>query len=193
MEMAKPRKFLQWDMNGKEYPMSKAIFVLMLALVTLGFLASTTMNLYGDMEQLRAENQKLALELNQLRSSYDALAQENGALKTQKDDLLNQLGGLQAAYAAENQARLTAESELANYRSMVANMANTGQTKLSAICPSSQEQATKSVKLLSSEIVPAGAGTLAGLVITSLILILINLHRRQKKSRSLPSLLRNHR
>jgi len=173
--------------------MSKAFFVLMLALVLLGFLMSTTMNMSGEIQQLKTDNQKLAFELNQLRSSYEALAQENGALKTQNADLNSKLEAVQTAYTVENQARLTAESELANYRSMVANMANDVQMTTPSICAPAQQQLTNAGTLLSSQIVPAGAGSLAGLIVATIIMILINLPQRQKKPRGLPSPLRSNR
>ena len=173
--------------------MSKAFFMLMFALVLLGFLMSTTMNMSSEIEQLKADNQKLAFELNQLRSGYEALAQENDALKVQNANLNSKFEALQTAYVTENQARLKAELELANYRSMVANMANNVQTTAPSICPPAPQQITNSDKLLSSELVPAGAASLVGLAMASLILILNNLHRKQKKSKSLPSQLRSNR
>jgi regulator of replication initiation timing len=171
--------------------MSNAISRLMLALVVLGFLASTTMNMYGDMKRLEAENQKLSHELGQLRSQYETIIPERDALLADNANLKSQFNAIQTAYLAENQARLKAESDVETYKGMVLNMANDGQAVSPAACAAVGPQVMNPEALVLSTIAPVGVSSLITLAVVGLIVAIINYSRKQKKLRSLPPQIRN--
>lgn len=171
--------------------MSNAISRLMLALVALGFLASTTMNMYGDVKQLEAENQKLSHELGQLRAQKEAIVQERDALLTENANLEDQLNAMQTAYQAENQARLKAESDVETYKGMLLDTANNVQTVSPSACAPADQQTTMPEALLLSTIAPVGASSLITLAVVGLVVTMINYSRKQKKLRSLPPQIRN--
>lgn len=150
--------------------MSKALSILMLALVFLGFLISTTMNMYNDMEQMRAENQKLARELTQIQSAYEILVKEKDALVSENAGLNLRINALQNVYEEVNKARLRAEAEAASYQNMVANISNNVQTKTPPACTLQSQQSDGSEKFLVSSIIPIGAGSLITLVMVGLAL-----------------------
>lgn len=158
----------------------KVIFSLMLPLVLLGFLSSTTMNMYGNMEQLKDENQKLSHELSQLRSNYQAVAQERDALRAEHENLKYQFNSIQTAYLTENQARLKAESDAATYKDMVFNLANHVQTGFPAACVPEEQQAIqpKPGEILLSNIAPLGAGSLIMLVVIGIMTRHYRMRRR---------------
>jgi regulator of replication initiation timing len=171
--------------------MSNAISRLMVALVALGFLASTTINLFSDMKQLEAENQKLSYELSQLHSQHEAIIQERDALLAENANLKDQFNAIQTAYLTENQARLQAEADVETYKGMILNMSNDVQTESLSTCVPVPHQARKPEELLLSGIVPIGASSLITLVGIGLIAAMINYFRKQKKLRSLPPQIRS--
>lgn len=89
--------------------MTKVFVFLILALILLGFLISTTFNIYEEMNRYKIENQKLMNENVQLRAFVESLRQEISILEIEKQELLKQLGVLEEAYLAEMRARLDAE------------------------------------------------------------------------------------
>jgi regulator of replication initiation timing len=161
--------------------MSKALSMFILTLVLLGFLISTTVNMFGDMQQLTTENQKLSSEVTQLHANYETLVQERDTLKAENTELRTKLDAVQKVYVIENQARIKAESDVATYKKMMTNMVNNVQTLSPSICTQTEQQASYFGKVLSSDIVPLGAGSLVTLSIAILIVIRINHHRRHKK------------
>jgi len=162
--------------------MSKAFFILVFALVLLGFLISTTINMYNDMEQLKADNRKMLDEVTQLRSDYLVTAQERDTLKAEKAESNTKLIELQHAYTNEVQARLKAESDTAIYKGMMVDMINNAAATPKLSCTPPEEQATNPENLILSGIVPVGAGSLVILAMASLVVIIINHHRKHKKS-----------
>ena len=164
--------------------MSNTFSRLMLALVLLGFLASTTMNMYGDLQQLKDENQKLSQELTQLRSNYGAVEQERNAMQAENADVHRQLDAFRNAYLSENQARLKAESDAANYKGMILNMAKNIQVVPPTVCLPAKQSAKRPEELLFSSIIPIGTGSLITLAMIGLVVALINHSRKQKKLRN---------
>src|SRR3990170_3211654 len=67
--------------------MSKVILLLGLALVLLGFLMSTNMNMYNDAYDLNARIEELRQDLERLRYSFGVLRQENEDLRAENDEL----------------------------------------------------------------------------------------------------------
>lgn len=171
--------------------MSQAISRLMWALVALGFLASTTMNMYGKMKKLEVENQKLAHELNQLRAQYETIVQERDALLAENANLKYQFNTIQTAYLTENQARLKAESDLETYKGMVLNMNNDVQTVFAATCTPTEKQAAKPEELLLSNIAPVGVSSLGVLTIAGLVVALIDYCQKHRRSRNVPAPIRH--
>lgn len=140
--------------------MQKSFFLLVFVLVLLGFLASTSINMYNDMEQLKEDNQKLSSDLTQLRANYETISQERDRLKSNNTDLNNKFEALQTAYNAENQARLKAEADTEIYKGMMVNMMNNVPATSTLTCKSAEGQATSPENIFLSGIVPVGAGYL---------------------------------
>ena len=171
--------------------MAKVILIVVLIPVLLGFLLSNTINMHGDMEQLKVENQTLSQELGQLRSQYQMLVQERDALLAENANLTYQFNTIHTAYLAENQARLQAEAYLETYKGMVVNMSSNVQTVSPLACVPAGQQARKTDELFLSTIAPVGASSLVTLAIVSIVVAMINDSRKQKKLRSLPPQIRN--
>ena len=177
--------------------MEKVIVVLVLILmpvlipILLGFLLSNTITMQGDMEQLKAENQNLSQELSQMRSEYQAMVQERDAVLAEYESLKYQFVSIQAAYLAENQARLKAEADVAAYQNMLIPVMGNVQTSLPSACLPAGEEAAQPEELLLSTIVPAGASSLLTLAAAGLVTAMIQHARRQKKLRRLPAQIRN--
>jgi regulator of replication initiation timing len=166
--------------------MVKVISILVLIPVLLGFLLSNTMHMYGDLQQLQDENQKLSHELSQLRSNYGAIVEERDALLSENANLKYQFDAIQTAYLTENQARLEAEADLETYKGMVVKPAGSVQTVSSSACTPA---VTDEVFL--SMIAPMSASSLATLAIVGMVAAMINYARRQKKLGHLPPQIRN--
>ena len=150
--------------------MAKAIFVLAFALVLLGFLISTTINMSSEMEQLKAENQQLSQDLVQMQQTHDSLIRENDAFKSENVTLNQKLNALQDAYVSEHQARLRAETESASYKALISSMAG-AQTATSESCESAILQGADSGKLNISSLAPVGAGSIITLIIAGLLVL----------------------
>lgn len=170
--------------------MAKVILILVLIPVLLGFLLSNTINMYGDMQQLKGENQKLSDELSQLRSHYQTLVQERDAVLAENGNLNYQVNAIQSAYLVENKARLKADAEVEAYKGMILNLANNGQTVSHSACVPDVQQGIQTEELLPSTIAPAGASSLVTLAIVGLVEAMINHLRKQKKLRNLPPQIR---
>ena len=171
--------------------MVKVILILMLPLVFLGFLMSNTIDMHGEMQQLKVENQQLSHELSQWRSHYETMVQERDALLAENANLKYQFNAIQTAYLTENEARLKAESELETYKSMVLNLTNNTGAVSPAACVPVEGQAMQPEKLLLSAIVPVGASSLITLAVVGLVVAMINYSRKQKKLRNLPPQIKN--
>ncbi len=160
--------------------MGRVILIFGLALVVLGFLISTTMNMHSEMKGLKAENQLLTQEIAQLRSSFDASVQEREALRKENKDLHNQVARLEQVYAAENKARLKAESDASILKGTLTNM-QTQVTSL-AICPSPAPKALRpEAILLGSSITPLGVGFVAVVVAAGFGVVVMGRDRRNQK------------
>lgn len=170
--------------------MAKVILILVLIPVLLGFLLSNTINMQGDMQQLKDENQKLSYELSQLRSQYQTLVQERNAVLAENGNLNYQFNAIQTAYLVENQARLKAEAEVETYKGMILNMSSNVQTVSHSACVPNGQQAIQTEELFLSTIAPAGASSFVTLAIVGLVVTMINHLRRQKKLRNLPPQIR---
>ncbi len=162
--------------------MYKALFLLVIALVLLGFLMSTTMNMYDEIQQARADNRRLAADLAQLQASYEAALQERDALKAANSDYGSKLDQLQVAYDTEKQARVKAEAENGACRAYVSSMAATPQAGGSGGAAPQAEAPDPGQQLLSS-VLPIGASVLATLLIAVLTLAGIRHYRMHARRR----------
>lgn len=102
--------------------MSRIILIFFFSLIFLGFLMSTTLNLYSDIQDIKTENQRLMQEITVLRSSSEPVRRERDSLKKENEDLHNRLTSLEQVYASENKARLKAESEASTLRATLDDM-----------------------------------------------------------------------
>lgn len=164
--------------------MSKAFFMSMFVLVLLGFLISTTINMYNEMVQIEAEYSKVTNELSQLRSNHETTLGERDALKAENTELETQLNQIQQAYTSEKQARLKAEADTAIYKGMLVDMmSKTPTSETSPIsCTSTEVQAINSEEILHAGIIPVGAGSIAGLLVSFAVSIMINSRRYKKQA-----------
>lgn len=165
--------------------MQKAFFLLVTALVLLGFLISTTFNIYDEMTQLKTNNQKISIELTQLRADYETTTQERDKLKIENTALKAKLDELQQVYISENQARLKAEADTAIYKGMMVDMMSNIPTTASSSSSLTDEQVTTSKNITSSVMAPVGVSSLATLILTSFAVSVINQYRKHKKSANL--------
>ena len=120
--------------------MSRTVLILSFALVLLGFLASTTWNMYHDVEALRAENRKLSEALSQLSSEYKSIMQERDLLRSQNMELLKKNEMLQQAYIAENRARRKAETDLVTLQAALNHITKSGQGMPQTHAPESEQE-----------------------------------------------------
>jgi hypothetical protein len=171
--------------------MAKVILILVMIPVLLGFLLSNTINMHGDLQQLKDENQRLSQELSQLHSYYGAIVQEHDALLTENANLNYQFNAIQTAYLTENQARLKAESELETYKGMVLNLPDNVQNISPLACGPGGQPARMPEELVLSTIAPVGAGSLVTLGIVCLVMAMIKHSRKQRKLRNLPWQIKN--
>ncbi len=151
--------------------MLRATFILMFALVLLGFLISNSINMYNDLEALKAESQNTSRELEQLQSDYKALSEERDALNGKITNLNNKLSEVERAYAVEHQARLKAEGDSAIYKGMMSNMMGSNPSYSLKTCIPKEEQASAQNNQLLSGMLPVGASSIIGLLVVSLLLI----------------------
>ncbi len=162
--------------------MSKALFLLVIALVLLGFLMSTTMNMYDDLQQVRADNRRLAADLAQLQANYEAAIQERDALKAANSDYGSKLDQLQQAYDAEKQARVKAEADDGACRAFVSKLAGGPQPGASASAASPAQTPDPGQQLRSS-VLPIGASVLATLLIVFVALAGLRHYRMNARRR----------
>lgn len=165
--------------------MSKIFFLSMFALVLLGFLISTTINMYNDMIQIQTEYSETATELSQLRSSYEATVEERDALREENNALKTQVNQIQQAYETEKQSRLKAEADTTIYKGMLVDMMNkTSNAMTSSVsCPITEYQDQAAEDIIYAGIIPAGAGSIVTIVLLSLTAsIAINSRRYKKRS-----------
>lgn len=151
--------------------MLRATFILMFALVLLGFLISNSINMYNDLEALKAESQNTSRELEQLQSDYKALSEERDALNGEIANLNSKLSEVERAYVAENQARLKAEGDSAIYKGMMSNMMGANPSYSIKACVPQEKQASTQNNQLLSGILPIGTSSIIGLLVVSLLLI----------------------
>lgn len=159
--------------------MSRTIFTFGLALVLLGFLASTTLNMYHNIEMLRAENQKISEALSQLSSEYKTIIQERDTLRNQNAELLKKNEMLQQDYVAENQSRLKAESDVAVLQTALDNITKESQVTVPLVHSQTEQQSTQSEGAYFTTVIPLTTG----FAILGLGMIVIN-HYRANKNRN---------
>lgn len=171
--------------------MAKVIFLLMSPLVLLGGLIYKTVDMHGEMQQLKVENQQLSHELSQLRSNYEKIAQEHSTVLAENANIKSQFNAMQTAYLAENQARLKAESEIETYKNLLLNQGDNMLASSPSACVPAEGQGMKPEQALLSTIAPVGAGSITTLVTLRVLAAIVNYSRKQKKLRSLPPQIRN--
>ncbi len=169
--------------------MSRTIMMLAFALVLLGFLASTTLNMYYDIETLRTENQKLSEALSRLSAEHKVITEERDMLRGQNEELLKKTEMLQQAYTTENQARFKAESDVAILQAMLNNMMQETQVTSPLADPQTEQQFMKSERDSFATVIPFGTGfvtILVGMIAINRHRVNKNLHKMPKQVRSFP-------
>ena len=161
--------------------MSRTIFMLSFALVLLGFLASTSMNLYADVEALRAENKRMFDALSQVGSQYNVVLQERDLLRNQSMELSKKIEILQQAYVTENQARVTAEIELTRLQSQLEELMRSPQ-RVSESDGSTQPNPPLPEKISLTTILPIGTA----LFVLGAVLGMNQYRVNRKQTKTLP-------
>ena len=88
----------------------KVLFTLILALIVLGFLASTSINLTTELVTVQSENEQWESKANQQQAEIDTLTAELNAVQAENSDLRNAILSLQSSLEIESAARNEAEA-----------------------------------------------------------------------------------
>ncbi len=172
--------------------MSKFLFLLAFALILLGFLVSNSINMLGDIQDLKAENQRISRELVRLQTAYQSVVQERDGLIAENGELKRKVDVIQQAYETEKQARLEAEGATAIYKGMLVNMMQT-QTESASACSPVVPQEVRPEAILFSGFVPFGAGFVGFLALIGLAVVIKNHTNVDEKPKNLVAHTRNFR